>query len=143
VTYCEDLAPYTYLPETVPAGVTIRCVGWLDAEHPFATGEAPGGFPERLGALCAEHTAARTRGFHWCELCPADEADYPVVEKADGQDLSLGSAEVRVVAASGDWLAAPDLVYHYVRAHRYLPPQEFIDAVLAGRVAPDIDPGEG
>jgi hypothetical protein len=30
-------------------------------------------------------------------------------------------------------------VVHYVDRHRYLPPPEFIEAVLARRVAPDLD----
>ena len=139
MTYCEDLSPYSYLPETVPEGVTVRCVGWLDGEHPFATGEPPEGFLAELGVLCAEHTTAQTRGMHWCELCPADAVQYPVLERIGGKDVPLGSAEIRVLTPNGEWLAAPDLVYHYVRAHRYLPPEVFVEAVLARRVAPESD----
>ena len=45
------------------------------------------------------------------------------------QEIFLGSAEIRV-EIGGHWLAAPDLVYHYVTDHAYLPPIEFIDAVI-------------
>lgn len=39
--------------------------------------------------------------------------------------------EIRVLAKTGQWYAAPTLVHHYVTWHNYLPPQEFIDAVLS------------
>ena len=40
-----------------------------------------------------------------------------------------GSAEIRVRGANRVY-AAPELVYHYVVAHQYKPPREFIEAVL-------------
>jgi hypothetical protein len=42
-----------------------------------------------------------------------------------------GSAEIRVVGV-GRVYAAPDLIGHYVEAHGYCPPEEFIAAVLGG-----------
>jgi len=115
-----------------------RNVGWLDGEHGFRAGAAPEGFAEALARLCADHPRARTRGVHACELPhPGAEPDYPLRVMINERAVTLGSAEVRVVAADGRWLAAPDLVCHYVRDHRYLPPVLFVEAVLAGRVAPE------
>jgi hypothetical protein len=45
--------------------------------------------------------------------------------------LSLGSAEIRVPGSGGRIYAAPDLIYHYVEAHGYRPPDEFVEAVMA------------
>jgi hypothetical protein len=141
MTYYADLTPYSYLPEAVPEGTTVLNIGWLDGEHPFPTGQPPERFAERLGVLCAEHPVVRTRGAHWCELCTEEEADYPVVEDVDGTAVALGSAEIRVADPAGVVLAAPDLVYHYVIKHGYLPPEPFIEAVLALRaVAEPIEP---
>jgi hypothetical protein len=137
MSYFADLTQYTYLPETVAEGTTVRNVGWLDGEHPFPTGRPPENFVQRLGVLALEHPAARTRGMHWCDLCSKEEADYPVVEHVDGTDVSLGSAEIRVADADGGVLAAPDLIYHYVVKHAYLPPEPFVEAVL--RAAPAVD----
>jgi len=53
-------------------------------------------------------------GFHTCELC----ADF----RRSGE-IFVPSETVLYVA--------PVMIDHYVRAHRYLPPREFIDAVLA------------
>jgi len=51
--------------------------------------------------------------------------------------LPVGDAELRVVAEDGSWPVAPTLVLHYVTAHGYRAPPEFIDAVLRSRFAPN------
>jgi len=43
----------------------------------------------------------------------------------------VGSAEIRVKGDNGIEYACPDLIYHYIRKHRYLPPQEFLDAMTS------------
>ena len=48
-----------------------------------------------------------------------------------GQENSLGSAEIRVKGKDGKVYAAPTLIYHYVAAHDYDPPKEFVEALLA------------
>lgn len=142
MTYFEDLSPYTYLPESVPPEATVRNVGWLDGEHPFMVGEPPQGFADRLGVLCADRATAQTRGIHWCDLCLESDEDPDETHPVNGTALTLGSAEVRVLTPEGVWLAAPDLVYHYVARHNYLPPEPFIEAVLAGRIAPEYNDDE-
>jgi hypothetical protein len=41
-----------------------------------------------------------------------------------------------VIAKSGEWLIAPDLILHYVLNHSYKPPVDFIEAVMSQRIAP-------
>jgi hypothetical protein len=139
MSHFPDLSPYTYLPETVPPSVTARTVGWLSPWRRWPRGAAPGPFTEALGDLVRDEPRARTRGAHRCGRCRASGPTGLPVE-IGGRRVLLGSAEVRVIAASGDWLIAPDLVYHYVTAHRYLPPEEFIEAVTARRTAPAEGP---
>jgi len=45
----------------------------------------------------------------------------------------LGSAEVRVQGVDGTVFLAPDLVFHYVTEHGYLPPPSFLEALVASR----------
>jgi hypothetical protein len=45
--------------------------------------------------------------------------------------LELGNGEIRVIGSAGKVYASPVMIYHYMSEHNYLPPQEFIDAVLA------------
>ncbi|MBZ4322285.1 DUF7919 family protein [Streptomyces huiliensis] len=137
MTYYEDHSPYVYMRDTVPDGITALNIGWLDETKEFPRGTAPDGFTEALSRLCLRAPHAKTRGWHACAL-PHDVpgTNSPVTVTADGRTLMLGTAEVRVVSADGVWLAAPDLVLHYVTDHGYLPPADFIEAVLSGRDAP-------
>jgi len=70
------------------------------------------------------------RGFHGCNLC-SEKTGY-LSAKRDGEELKLGSAEIRVIGVDGKIYAAPNLIYHYITVHNYRPPDEFIDAVLNG-----------
>jgi hypothetical protein len=57
----------------------------------------------------------------------------PLALEARGKRVLLGCAEVWVRGIDGVWYAAPTLILHYVQAHRYKPPEEFIQTVLSGR----------
>jgi len=61
---------------------------------------------------------------------PADEV--PTIRRGQ-ETLEVGFAEIRVFGRNGKIYAAPNLIYHYVTAHSYRPPDEFIQAVLEGR----------
>ncbi|MEO6088002.1 MAG: hypothetical protein ABIQ18_33315 [Umezawaea sp.] len=135
MSYFADLAPYSYLPDTIPPDVVALNVGWLDAEHSYQTGTHPEGFAERLFELCQSHPHAQTRGFQDCVLCRRAGVDeWPVTATFLGTSTPLGDAEVRVIDDVGTWLVAPNLVFHYVVEHEYQPPSQFVDAVMAGRL---------
>jgi hypothetical protein len=143
MSYYPDLSPYAYMPETIGQGVKALNVGWLSLWHGFPKGDTPPGFTEALGLLCRDRPSARTRGVHACGLPHRiGEKRKPLHIDVEGQRVLLGTAEVRVVSQTGEWLIAPTLVHHYVTRHRYLPPPEFVEAVLAGRVPrPPRTPG--
>jgi hypothetical protein len=124
--YYADLTPYVYLPE--PADHPAHNVGWLDGEHPFPTGPVPAGFVDRLARLAVREPVHRTRGWQECELC---DVEYPTEIEVDGERQPIGDAEIRVTGADGRRYAAPTLVVHYVAAHGYRPPDDFVDAVMA------------
>jgi len=115
MAHFDDLTPYVYFHPEEEAPGTVN-VGWLDASHPFPTGETSAGFRAKLERLC-RHRVKRTRGRYLCDFCK-------------GPQKPGGSAEIRV-AGSGSIYAAPELIHHYVSAHDYLPPEEFIQAVSA------------
>src|SRR6266566_3918195 len=116
MTYFPDMGTVTM----VAAGSHVRAVGWLDSEHAFPQGDPPARFPEKLETFVGDWVeSARLLGFptflgmHKCEFC--------------GDAVGVGDFGV----PSGPLLfVAPILVLHYVRVHRYLPPREFVDAVL-------------
>ena len=131
--YFADLSPYGYLPRPTSEDLPpLLNIGWLDAWHPHPTGSVTDAFVECLWEFCRIKVEA-TRGLHECDLCPKLEPGRQVTRA--GETLWLGSAEIRVFA-EGVMYAAPNLIYHYVVDHRYLPPDEFVRAVLDGRPRP-------
>jgi hypothetical protein len=96
-------------------------VGWLERGRHFPVGDVPASFIARLELLHAHGATQATRGRHDCDLCRLQDQD---------DEGAWGHAELRAVAADGTRFAAPILVLHYVRVHRYAPPQAFVDAVL-------------
>jgi hypothetical protein len=54
----------------------------------------------------------------------------------NGEELLLGSAEIRVFGKGELIYAAPNLIYHYVSVHCYKPPEEFLQALEEGPSPP-------
>jgi hypothetical protein len=127
MSYFEDLSDYVYhnlwcyRPQT-------KNVGWLSAGHRFETWNPPDDTLSCLLDYCTV-AIAQMRGSHMCEFCPQSTSRTAT---KDGRRLLLGSAEIRVFGSDGNIYAAPNLVYHYVSAHRYRPPATFLRALAEG-----------
>lgn len=134
----RDLTPYEYIPATIPEGVRAVNIGWLGAEYrDFPKSDVPAEFVTSLAELCRDEARNRMRGWQECRFKHNGErAEYPVTIDVGGTEICLGGAEVRVIAPDGIWMIAPDLIYDYVTVHSYQPPAEFIEAVMAHRIAP-------
>jgi hypothetical protein len=130
--YFADLSPYIFLKQRPLAGVLN--VGWLASGHPIPTGDVPPGFVDNLLTCIVAFRANQMRGFHFCEFCPSTSSLSPPMlsmRLKSKKKIFLGSAEVWLPAPEGKVFAAPDLVAHYVAAHQYCPPADFIAAVEA------------
>ena len=129
MTYYPDLSPYQYLEGADSQSLNI---GWLDGSMPYPTGTTSDEFRERLLEYCfSDNTVQLTRGFHVCNLDNCTCSLPPPPEHRGERVAYFGGSEIRVIGKSAIY-AAPTLVYHYVVAHSYKPPDEFIEAVLAG-----------
>lgn len=125
--YCQDLTRYQYwLVEGDPPTLNI---GWLDSAHEYPRGQVPEPFLGQLWIFC-QSLVNQTRGLHECELCV--ERKLGVRLQGGDEQIWLGSAEIRIFAPDGTAYAAPNMIYHYVVDHHYLPPEVFIRAVLDG-----------
>ena len=125
MTYFEDGSPYSYLLRPGGRDRSVN-VGWLSKNHLYPKGTVSPLVPKALLRLARDHPVNQTRGHHPCSLC----AGAPVVTTdVDGQPLLLGSAEIRVQGEHGVWYGAPTLVAHYIAAHHYLPPSDFLEGV--------------
>jgi len=126
VTYYPDLSAYEYSPDQ---GDLIN-VGWLGVGHEFLTGDVSADIRDALVEL-ADNPTNIMRGFHYCEFCDAESPIRIEGSTSDGHDFRavLGTGEIRIRPAGGRTFAAPTLLVHYIDAHQYLPPAEFIAAV--------------
>src|SRR5260370_23214801 len=119
----------------LPPGLQLRPVGWLEKPG-FPTGEVP---DECLNALVTAHADRvlrdGTRGIHTCTLCGKSR---PFI-KWRGQTVHLLGAGHYLVRHGDTVYMAPELLLHYIRAHRYRPPEEFVRATLDGRFLADDD----
>lgn len=115
MAFFADMSPHTYSPTR---GLEVLNVGWLDLGQPFPVGPTSQQFQDALIELC-RHPIILPRGFHLCWFC-----------RRSGQDQA-GNGQIRVLSPKGVWYAAPTLVYHYVSAHQYSPPTDFVESVLS------------
>jgi hypothetical protein len=124
MAYFADLSPYSYIHRKVEAANVLN-VGWLDGQHEFPKGAVPETLLAKLFTICRKPMNL-TRGRHLCELC-ATPASICMAER-DGIQIGVGSGEIRVKGLGVEY-ASPAMIYHYVKDHGYLPPQEFMDAL--------------
>ena len=130
--YFEDLSVYTYSsffrPTANSSNRNVRAlnVGWLDEQYPFPQGEVAAEFITRLFSWC-ERPTNLYRGHHTCQFCRRQAA----VRSACDIVLPNGNGEIHVFASNDVVFVAPTLIGHYVAAHQYLPPPEFILAINA------------
>src|SRR6266850_6579233 len=134
--YFPDLTPYGYYVESDdPSALNV---GWLDAAHEFTKGTPPPGFLERLRIL-SRTRVKQMRGFEVCPFCPElhsllkpgnwSEQDRTLYHSCF-EDGRFSSAEIRVSGQDGRIYASPIMVLHHVEAHGYLPPEDFVEAVM-------------
>jgi hypothetical protein len=153
-----DLSSYGKRLETVLP--EVRNIGWLDERHAFATGAAPAGLLEKLveildskGVFCARTNRIRGvlpcpvcgegrfehRGVGSCELwLPATPASQILLPRYDALagDFATGDAAGAGVAfgklaPQSRYFATPSMLIHSIEDHAYLPPAQFVDAVMA------------
>ena len=128
--YFQDLSPYQYLGRDPDPNVLT--VGWLDADHEFPKGIVSAVILEKILALCHKPVNS-TRGIHQSPFIrrnPKEPSRAYLVEYK-GKRMYLGNAEIRVSGQNGKTYAAPNLIYHYMKDCGYLPPEEFLEALMS------------
>jgi hypothetical protein len=128
MTHYRDLALCQYGDEALNADawrVPLLAIGWLESPFPYRLGRVPPDFRSRLDALAGgaeRHSYGYHHwGFHTCSWCVVAFRIPP--EQPWSQD-SLW------VPGNGVVYVAPIGIPHYVAAHGYRPPTEFIEAVM-------------
>jgi hypothetical protein len=121
-----DLGPINYFP--VSDARSLRAVGWLGRGQEFRLGEVSREFFTQLcRLLVSPWEPFATRGFHACSLCQF--TDGPRQLQFAGMTVTMGCSNL-FVPSDGCIYVAPSLIAHYVDAHHYSPPEEFVRHVL-------------
>lgn len=110
-----------------PKNRTCIAIGWLGKYGAFPQGEVPARVLATLTSMAFVGRERQSRGFHHCDHCSEEFIEI----RRGAESVRLGSAELWVSGSNGKLYVAPDLIIHYIRDHNYMPPQEFIDAVMA------------
>jgi len=127
MAYFKDLTRYEYSKDPFKCAGELYNIGWLERCAPYPNGVVAPELTEKLLALC-KFPVNRYRGWHGCHFC----REYPIRIADSEGEFSLGDGEIRVPAVGGTLTyVAPNLIYHYVIAHQYLPPDVFLDALRA------------
>jgi hypothetical protein len=132
MTYYRDLTDYEYHRAFYRPGT--KNVGWLGVGLEFDVAAPTEELLSRLWGFC-KISVAQTRGIHECEFCPGQGQSSYFAER-NGEHLLLGTAEIRVFSKTDGLYAAPTLIYHYVKVHKYRPPDEFVQALTDGPAPP-------
>jgi len=107
--WIDDLSPFGDSPRIV-------AVGWLERGHAYPVGDVPAEVYAKLEELLvAPWQPAAAAGAHRCDLCVF------TAEKSGAKNV--------FIPGEGRVYVAPELILHYMNAHRYQPPAEFCRAV--------------
>jgi hypothetical protein len=122
MAYYADLSRYEYLLQNAIQGLgrypELRMpfvnIGWLAITNEYPRGVTDAAFQDRLALFCRPHSVwLQCKGFHTCEFCAKAHGGYEI--------WVVGTVKL---------YAAPMLIHHYVVAHEYRPPDEFIEALM-------------
>lgn len=131
MAYFKDLTRYEYSKIPFKRAGELYNIGWLERSAPYPKGVVDPELSAKLLALC-KFPVNRYRGWHNCHFCK----EYPVRIADSEGEFCLGDGEIRVPATNGVvTYVAPNLIYHYVAVHQYLPPDVFLDALHAFSLA--------
>jgi hypothetical protein len=127
--FIEDGSAYRYgIPFALPK---VQAIGWLDRDHKYTQGIARVEFIDQLWKIIETRSdsfdlhANIIRGVHPCNFCGEDIFR----KRHDGKRTMLGMSELWVPVGNS-WFAAPTMIVHYVEKYSYLPPSNFIEAVM-------------
>lgn len=114
MAWYEDLTECDYLGEEYLKFLTAIC--WLEKEKPYTKGEISQTIVDKLYEISKlPETLVYFLGYHECDFCGFC-------------DVELG-ASMFIIGFKEKIYACPAMIIHYIKAHKYLPPPEFLEAV--------------
>ncbi|MAP09550.1 MAG: hypothetical protein CMM00_12360 [Rhodopirellula sp.] len=113
MTHFDDFAQCDYFSEN--SAQTLRAIGWLSNAKAFPTGPIDSKTFSKLKELLnAPWQPVVFAGVHNCDLCQFDPP----------------CGHVNLFVPNGSIIfVCPELIVHYIAAHHYRPPHDFLSAV--------------
>lgn len=129
MAHFADLEQCTYFGSGLR--VDLLAIGWIEREHPYTKGDVDTKFFVKLCELLQNSwwDGAMVAGVHLCSFCRFSGGLSSNTFRGVSVP-SMGSANL-LVPGKGCYYAAPSTIVHYIDAHEYAPPAEFVEAVMA------------
>jgi hypothetical protein len=111
----------------------LIAVGWLEPAYEYRLGEVGHDFVSKLADLLVRPwQPAIACGHHSCGFCrlSGGPSSFRFGSLASDSEVQMGTSNLWL-PANGFLYVAPSLMLHYIDAHRYSPPTEFQEAVIA------------
>ena len=100
-------------------------VGYLSIDEEFKKGVVSQRFINKLRQVWNEGSILGSLGHHDCEFC-IDEGNY------EGR-VTSSSEKVLIDRKNNIKYIFPEMIFHYIEKHNYLPPEDFIFFILRER----------
>ncbi len=97
-------------------------VGYLDTLEPYEKGEVSTNFLVKLKVLDGEGMTLGSLGSHECQFC-IKEGNY------EGRATSC-TEKMLIDRENKVKYIFPEMIFHYIKVHKYLPPSDFIRFVM-------------
>jgi hypothetical protein len=133
MTHFKDFSVCTYF-DANDWLCRLIAVGWIEKGEPFEKGEVNDSIVKRLILLREEFSTVFPslifRGLHSCSICSISDLAGAMLEHSN---VNL------FIPHRGFVFVAPACVDHYISVHNYLPPESFIESLLACPSPSSID----
>ena len=106
-----------------------RGIGYLSPDRDFLRGEVSDECFDRLIEL-VRNAPIHWFGYHDCELDPCGSGQPPAELRDRGMLIPTRCSTDILVPGAEVLYVAPALILHYIRFHRFLPPADFLEAVM-------------
>lgn len=130
MAYYKDLSSCDYF-EMVYKG-PLTAIGWLEPEHDYARREVDLDFFTKLCQLLQCPWNPDTfLGFQGCGFCRFSGGAETLLRLPCGTYRIPGWSRLNLfIPGDGVVYVSPEMIAHYIDAHEYKPPQQFVDAVM-------------
>lgn len=132
--YYKDNTEYNYC---LPVGYSlsgVRNIGWLDKDVSFCKGISDTLFVDKLAEIILFKENVRCyvvnaiRGYYRCNLCNKDMVTFI----KNDEKIYLGMSEILIPSVKNkEYFIFPSLILHYIVAHNYKPPGNFLISVTS------------